>query len=122
MKTSTYHSWWREMGAISRGLMFIEGSIATPATLDRTERDVRAVLASEPPPPRDARPARQGRKSFSLYEDLLFLGGRPMTAGHNEDLDESFPQTRDTGSQSGSHRSGGHRRNRVAQSQSCANC
>lgn len=123
MKTSTYNSWWREMGAISRGMMFIEGSIATPATLDRTEPDARAVpVVSDPTPSRVARPTRQERKSFTLYEDLLFLGGRPMSAGHNDDIDESFPQTRDAGSQSGSHRSGGHRRNRMAQPQSCANC
>jgi len=30
MKTGTYNAWWREMGAISRGMMFIEGNIAAP--------------------------------------------------------------------------------------------
>ncbi|NDK39499.1 hypothetical protein DT603_11660 [Pseudoxanthomonas gei] len=86
MKTSTYNSWWREMGAISRGMMFIEGNIATPAALD---------LGGRRPAPRPSRrrTARHPRKGFSLYEDLLFLGGRPMTAGHNDDSEEAFPQT-----------------------------
>ena len=122
MKTSTYNAWWRDMGAISRGMMFIEGGIATPATLDRTERVMRTATASEASPPREARPPKRAEKSFSLYEDLLFLGGRPMTAGHNEDIDESFVQTRDAGSQPGSHRFDGHRRKRITQARSCASC
>ena len=122
MKTSTYNAWWREMGAISRGMMFIEGGIATPATLERTERGARAAPASEASPPRESRPAKRAEKSFSLYEDLLFLGGRPMTAGHNEDIDESFVQTRDAVSRPGSHPFDGHRRRRVTQAESCASC
>lgn len=97
MKTSTYSAWWREMGAISRGMMFIEGNIATPASLDHVGQGGRADV----PTPRrssqsDVRPDQSPagkRKTFSLYEDLLFLGGRPMTSGHNDDLDEPFPQT-----------------------------
>ncbi len=27
-----------------------------------------------------------------LFQMLMFLGGRPMTAGHNDDIDEPFPQ------------------------------
>ena len=112
MKTSTYNSWWREMGAISRGLMFIEGSIAT---LDRTERDTQPAPASEPSQPRDIRPAKRGKKNFSLLEDLRFLGGRPMTAGHNYDIDEPFPQ-----SLAGEPQRPGGQRNRP--SQTCATC
>ena len=26
-----------------------------------------------------------------LFQTLMFLGGRPMTAGHNNDIDEPFP-------------------------------
>ena len=89
MKTSTYTSWWREMGAISRGMMFIEGNVATPAALE-------ATTGAGTPRHLPARPRRRAarRSGFSLYEDLLFLGGRPMTAGHNDDIEEPFPQTR----------------------------
>lgn len=89
MKTSTYTSWWREMGAISRGMMFIEGNVATPAALE-------ATAGAGTPRHLPARPRRRAarRSGFSLYEDLLFLGGRPMTAGHNDDVEEPFPQTR----------------------------
>ncbi len=45
MKTSTYNSWWREMGAISRGMMFIEGSIATPAALETLRKPEPAAAA-----------------------------------------------------------------------------
>lgn len=27
-----------------------------------------------------------------LFQTLMFLGGRRMTAGHNDDIDEPFPQ------------------------------
>ena len=120
MKTSTYTSWWREMGAISRGMMFIEGAIATPTTLDRTRQDLRTTVVSPPSPPsppRNVRPAKQGKKAFGLYEDLLFLGGRPMTAGHNDDIEEPFPQTQADEPQ----RFRGHR-NPAPQPQSCATC
>ena len=40
MASSFYKSWWREMGAISRGMMFIEGNVADPgiAGAYRTQR------------------------------------------------------------------------------------
>ncbi len=117
MKTSTYNTWWREMGAISRGMMFIEGTIATPTALDRTQQGERATKVSPPSVSRDTRPAKQKKKTFGLYEDLLFLGGRPMTAGHNDDIDEPFPQTQADVPQ----RFGGQR-NPTPQSQSCATC
>jgi hypothetical protein len=123
MKTSTYNSWWREMGAISRGMMFIEGNIATPAGLDHVGQGAR----TEAPAPRsssqsdvrpDPSPAGK-RKTFSLYEDLLFLGGRPMTSGHNDDLDEPFPQTF-AEPKYRAHRSG--ERPQTPQPQHCATC
>ena len=122
MKTSTYTSCWREMGAISRGMMFIEGSIATPAALDRTEQDrrARAPVSPLPAPEPEGPPAslpEPRQRTFSLYEDLLFLGGRPMTAGHNDDIDEPFPQTR-----AGASRRSGGRRDPAPQPQPCATC
>lgn len=124
MKTSTYNSWWREMGAISRGMMFIEGNIATPASLDRAQQDPRPAGAPRSSSPQGSRQTGQGKKNFSLYEDLLFLGGRPMTAGHNDDIEEPFPQTRagTAGVLGVSSRLGDRRRGRVSQPQHCATC
>lgn len=116
MKTSTYNSWWREMGAISRGMMFIQGHIATPTSLERAQQDARPAMVS---PPRGTRPAKQGKKSFGLYQDLLLLGGRSMTAGHNDDIDEPFPQTH-TDSPQRQWRRFGVRRKQAPQS--CATC
>ena len=116
MKTGTYNAWWREMGAISRGMMFIEGAIATPLTMDHAEPDASAPAQTHSSSPRNARPSTQ-KKTFGLYEDLLFLGGRPMTAGHNDDIDEPFPQTR-----AGAPRRSGGRRDPAPQPQPCATC
>ena len=93
MKTSSTSAWWREMGAISRGMMFIEGNIATPAALDGAEPANRARVSA--PRGRGRRDPVRTRLRISLhhlYRDLLFLGGRPMTAGHNDDVGEPFPQ------------------------------
>lgn len=114
MKTSTYSTWWREMGAISRGMMFIEGSIATPAALEPTDREGHAQAPAAPAPAPAVSPEASpepARRTFSLYEEFLFLGGRPMTPGHNDDLDESFPQTYDAAP-----------RRRTVQAQACAAC
>ena len=50
MKTGSNNAWWREMGAISRGMMFIEGNIATPAGLDRLQPDLRPAGVSQATP------------------------------------------------------------------------
>ena len=42
------------------------------------------------------------RQAMNLFQTLMFLGGRPMTAGHNDDIDEPFPQT--YGNRAASHR------------------
>lgn len=100
MKTGKYKAWWQEMGAISRGMMFVQGHIATPATL---ETDGKPEPASLPPASARKSPA-ESRKRLSrgwrvnaarVLHNLEFLGGRPMHAGHNDDLDEPFPQSRD---------------------------
>jgi hypothetical protein len=97
MTTNSYHSWRREMGAISRGMIFIEGNLATPAALDGAEPTVpaHAPPAVAPISGTARRPILQALKKTArqLYWNLLFLGGRPMTAGHNDDIDEPFPQT-----------------------------
>lgn len=128
MKTSSSNSWWREMGAISRGMMFIEGSIATPAGLDPAQQETRPALRLRRSPANDAAAARRGKKgkAFSLFEDLLFLGGRPMTRGHNDDIEEPFPQTQadPAEAQLQLHRSGARRHSLAPQPQPrhCATC
>ena len=124
MKTGSNNAWWREMGAISRGMMFIEGNIATPASLDRLQPDLRPAGVSQATPVQGKRPTGRGKKAFNLYEDLLFLGGRPMTAGHNDDIEESFPQTGPDSdeAQAGSDRFVDRRRSQAPQPQRCATC
>lgn len=29
---------------------------------------------------------------MNLFQSLMYLGGRPMTAGHNDDIEEPFPR------------------------------
>ena len=87
MTGSFYKSWWREMGAISRGMMFVEGNIATPLSLQDNGRQARKPASEE------QRPDVSGLKKTAdrLYQDFLLLGGRPVTPGHNDDLNEPFP-------------------------------
>ena len=87
MTGSFYKSWWREMGAISRGMMFVEGNIATPLSLQDNGRQARKPASEE------QRPDVSGLKKTAdrLYQDFLLLGGRPVTPGHNDDINEPFP-------------------------------
>jgi hypothetical protein len=75
MTGSFYKSWWREMGAISRGMMFVEGNIATPLSLQDNGRQARKPASEE------QRPDVSGLKKTAdrLYQDFLLLGGRPVT-------------------------------------------
>ncbi|HEX7803782.1 MAG TPA: hypothetical protein VF471_13610 [Pseudoxanthomonas sp.] len=119
MTSSFYKSWWREMGAISRGMMFIEGNIATPASLDRT------VPAARPAPATNDRPQPVStglrKKADRLYRELLLLGGRPVTPGHNDDINEPFPQI-DEDESAPSPRPWLPQRAQAMQSQTCATC
>jgi hypothetical protein len=87
MASSLYRSWWQEMGAISRGMMFIEGNVATPLSLQDNARQARKSASEEPPP------SVSGLKKTAdrLYQDFLLLGGRPVSPGHNDDINEPFP-------------------------------
>lgn len=42
---------------------------------------------------RDPSQPEPRRQAMNLFQTLMFLGGRPMIAGHNDDIDEPFPQT-----------------------------
>lgn len=118
MANDFYKSWWREMGAISRGMMFIEGNVATPASADRTAPAAPRALAADS----RAHPisAVLRKRARHLYRDFLFLGGRPVTPGHHDDIDEPFPQIDDDPAPR--IRSTLPQRGRTTQSQTCATC
>ena len=119
MASTSYKSWWREMGAISRGMMFIEGNIATPASLDRSAPSVdRAPAAGGRP-----QPISLGlrKKADRLYQEFLLLGGRPVTPGHNDDINEPFPQIGED-EPAPAIRSWSPQRAKAMQSQTCATC
>jgi hypothetical protein len=87
MASNLYKSWWGEMGAISRGMMFIEGNLADSPSVEGTKplaeetRRTVGIPAS----------ARLRTNAHRLYRNFLLLGGRPVTAGHHDDIDEPFP-------------------------------
>lgn len=118
MASSFYKSWSREMGAISRGMMFIEGNVATPASLERTSPTRQVPATSDRP-----RFISEGlkKKAGRLYRDFLLLGGRPVTPGHNDDINEPFPQIEEDES-APAIRSWSPQRAKAMQSQTCATC
>lgn len=89
MASSSYKSWWREMGAISRGMMFIEGNLTDSTSLDRTVPAARQVEETDHRPRTISAGLRAQAKR--AYRNFLLLGGRPVTPGHNDDIDEPFP-------------------------------
>lgn len=74
MNRETQASWWREMGEMSRGLDLLQGGNPVP--------DASPVAPACLPRPRTG--------LARLLHTLSFLGGRPMHAGHNADLNEPF--------------------------------
>ncbi len=78
-----------------KGLMFLQGHIVhsedatTPPALGNRAASERWFAAHGGDGRRGTEPASSG---FSPLEHLSFLGGRPMHAGHNLDLDEPFEQ------------------------------
>ncbi len=79
MNRESQQSWWRELGAISRGLDFLQGGGSF---------DPSGAEATQTSEPAHATPVR--RNIALLLHNLVYLGGRQMHAGHNDDLDESF--------------------------------
>lgn len=89
MVTGKQRTWWQEMGAISRGMMFLDGSLVTPAALPPEGQRHHQVA----PNPGDAPPVSttlQDRLHW-LLEDLVLLGGRPATLPHHDDINEPLP-------------------------------
>lgn len=124
MASNSYKSWWREMGAISRGMMFIEGNLTDPTSLDRTVPAARQVEAAEDRPL--AISAGLRRQAKRAYRNFLLLGGRPVTPGHNDDIDEPFPLLDDDESAPQRldyvPRSAPFQYGKTTQSQTCATC
>lgn len=119
MTSSFYKSWWREMGAISRGMMFIEGNLADPASQDRTAPAARQVGETESRPL--AISAGLRKQASRAYRNFLLLGGRPVSPGHNDDIDEPFPQI-DDDEPAPPTRSAPFQYGKTTQSQACATC
>jgi hypothetical protein len=116
---SFYQSWWREMGAISRGMMFIEGNLATRSALeDNAQRTQRAKGLIAPPVPFSMTVREQARRA---YRNFLLLGGRPISPGHNDDIDEPFPQIEEE-EPAPSRRFAPARLRNTHPSQTCATC
>lgn len=65
-----------------KGLMFLDGHFTHPEDLAGTA----PVQAAPAPAPATADPEPR----LGLLQSLLLLGGRPMHAGHNLDLEEPF--------------------------------
>jgi hypothetical protein len=92
---------------IYTGLLFLDGHIADaslavslsdgPPGPDAADggHAVRGDAPSGPARGADRRPLPQPmrRHAMNLFQTLMFLGGRPMTAGNNYDIGEPFPQT-----------------------------
>lgn len=82
----------RQLTDMFKGLMFLQGHFVQPheghAASRLGNRDASARwFAGHAGTAR--KPADSG---FSLIEQLAFLGGRPMRAGHNFDIDDGFEQ------------------------------
>lgn len=80
-----------------KGLMFLEGHFTRPEDL---EDDLAGPLGNQAANQRwraghsgsDERRAPAARSGLGVLQHLQFLGGRPMHAGHNLDLEEPFEQ------------------------------
>ena len=67
------------LSQLSAGLLFLHGHITDPA--------LAATLAAAGE--RESTPTSRS-PAMDLFKSLMYLGGRPMHAGHNYDLDEPF--------------------------------
>jgi hypothetical protein len=124
MASSFYKSWWREMGAISRGMMFIEGNLTDPASQDRTASATGQAGETEARPLAISTALR--KQASRAYRNFLLLGGRPVSPGHNDDIDEPFPPI-DEDESAPQHldyvvRSAPSQYGKTSQPQTCATC
>ena len=72
-----------------KGLMFLEGHFTRPEDLDDDFAPQSNGAAGQR---RNAGTAPAANPVLGLLQHLQFLGGRPMRAGHNVDLEEPFEQ------------------------------
>jgi hypothetical protein len=72
MRTETQQSWWRQLGAISQGMLFLDGHIATAeaAATQRNTIDTERAAGKDPArataAARQAEYARQARQMTAL--------------------------------------------------------
>jgi hypothetical protein len=84
-------------------LLFLHGHVAEPSLARTLAGDGAAAEAPAPPARAHAGSARRRAHPRAgvvarLLRNLEYLGGRPMTAGHNDDIEEPFPQSAGTAS------------------------
>jgi hypothetical protein len=75
-----------------KGLMFLEGHFTRPDDLDDDFAPLGNRAAGERWNAGAAPAAQPAGSGLGLLQHLQFLGGRPMHAGHNLDLEEPFEQ------------------------------
>ena len=75
-----------------KGLMFLEGHFTRPDDLDADFAPLGNRTAGERWHARAASASEPAGSGLGLLQQLQFLGGRPMHAGHNLDLEEPFEQ------------------------------
>lgn len=77
-----------------KGLMFLQGHIVHPedATIPPALGNRAASARWFAAHGGDGHAGKAAPEALSAIEHLSFLGGRPMHAGHNLDLDEPFEQ------------------------------
>lgn len=75
-----------------KGLMFLQGHFTRPEDLDGgAAAQARAPQQPASPQPAPAQaPAPEPAPRLGLLQNVWLLGGRPMHAGHNTDLEEPF--------------------------------
>ena len=73
-----------------KGLMFLHGHIVHPEDATTPPAPGNRAAAASRFAAHGGKPA--AARGLSAIEHLSFLGGRPMHAGHNLDLDEPFEQ------------------------------
>ncbi len=81
-----------------KGLMFLDGHFTRPEDIDddfaplgnRAASARRRAGGDAPAAPKE--PEAAPTPEFGVMQNLLFLGGRPMHAGHNLDVEEPFEQ------------------------------
>jgi hypothetical protein len=73
MRTQTNTSWWRQLGAISQGMLFLDGHVATAEAAEAAQKSIDAGT--------DKREARSAARSAAAARQAEYTRqARQMTA------------------------------------------